>query len=377
MPVGIDANEMEFAFTEEQEAFRDNVKRFVEQKSTTEDVRRLMETDRGYDEATWSALSKELAVTGLIIPEEFGGSGFGATELGIVMEQFGRSLIGVPFFSSSVMAATALILIGTEADKNKWLPDIATGNTKATLCVSEESGSWSETDIRTKAVNREGGYLLTGKKCFVLDAHVSDLLIVASQLDQRVALFTIDPKDAQVQIQLEQSLDQTRKICSVRLTDTPAQTIGSDKSIDLEETYNRSIVALSHEMIGGAQKLLESAIKYTKLRVQFGRSIGSFQAIKHRLADLLLEVEMAKSACYHAAYIIDQRQNSSEAASHAKAQASEAYLNSAIQCIQLHGGVGFTWENDTHLWFKRAKSSEVFLGSPHEHRERMLRASGI
>ena len=368
---------MEFAFTEEQEAFRDNVKRFVEQKSTTEDVRRLMETDRGYDELTWSALSKELAVTGLIIPEEFGGSGFGATELGIVMEQFGRSLIGVPFFSSSVMAATALNLIGTEADKNKWLPDIATGNTKATLCVSEESGSWSETDIRTKAVKREGGYLLTGKKCFVLDAHVSDLLIVASQLDQRVALFTIDPKDAQVQIQLEQSLDQTRKICSVRLIDTPAQTLGSDKSIDLEETYNRSIVALSHEMIGGAQKLLESAIKYTKLRVQFGRSIGSFQAIKHRLADLLLEVEMAKSACYRAAYIIDQRENSSEAASHAKAQASEAYLNSAIQCIQLHGGVGFTWENDTHLWFKRAKSSEVFLGSPHEHRERMLRASGI
>ena len=166
---------MEFAFTEEQEAFRDNVKRFVEQKSTTEDVRRLMETDRGYDELTWDALSKELAVTGLIIPEEFGGSGFGATELGIVMEQFGRSLIGVPFLSSSVMAATALILNGTEADKNKWLPAIAAGNTKATLCVSEESGSWSETDIQTKAVNREGGYLLTGKKCFVLDAHVSDL----------------------------------------------------------------------------------------------------------------------------------------------------------------------------------------------------------
>ena len=161
------------------------------------------------------------------------------------------------------------------------------------------------------------------------------------------------------------------------MINAPAQILGSDTSVDLEETYNRSIVALSHEMIGGAQHLLDSAIEYTKLRVQFGRSIGSFQAIKHRLADLLLEVELAKSACYHAAYVIDQEQNSSEAASHAKAQASDAYLNSAIQCIQLHGGIGFTWENDTHLWFKRAKSSEVFLGPPHEHRERMLLASGI
>ena len=368
---------MEFAFTEEQEAFRDSVKRFVEEKSTTREVRRLMETDQGYDQETWDTLSKELAVTGIIIPEEFGGSGFGATELGIVMEQFGRSLIGVPFLSSSVMAASALILNGTENDKNEWLPAIAAGSTKVTLCVSEKSGSWDETDIQMTATNKDGRYSLNGEKCFVLDAHVSDLLIVAGQLDQNIALFTVDAKDERVQIKLEQGMDQTRKICSVTMTDAPAQILGSGKPAALEEIFNRSIVALSHEMIGGAQQLLDSAIEYTKLRVQFGRTISSFQAIKHRLADLLLEVELAKSACYHAAYAIDEQQNSSEAASHAKAQASEAYLNSAIQCIQLHGGVGFTWENDTHLWFKRAKSSEVFLGSPHEHRERMLQASGI
>ncbi len=368
---------MEFAFTEEQEAFRDSVKRFVEEKSTTREVRRLMETDQGYDQETWDTLSKELAVTGIIIPEEFGGSGFGATELGIVMEQFGRSLIGVPFLSSSVMAASALILNGTENDKNEWLPAIAAGSTKVTLCVSEKSGSWDETDIQMTATNKDNRYSLNGEKCFVLDAHVSDLLIVAGQLDQNIALFTVDAKDERVQIKLEQGMDQTRKICSVTMTDAPAQILGSGKPAALEEIFNRSIVALSHEMIGGAQQLLDSAIEYTKLRVQFGRTISSFQAIKHRLADLLLEVELAKSACYHAAYAIDEQQNSSEAASHAKAQASEAYLNSAIQCIQLHGGVGFTWENDTHLWFKRAKSSEVFLGSPHEHRERMLQASGI
>ena len=373
----IDNKDMEFAFTEEQEAFRDSVKRFAEEKSTSEDVRRLMETEEGYDESTWDILSTELAVTGLIIPEEFGGSGFGATELGIVMEQFGRSLICVPFFSSSVMAASALILNGSENDKNKWLPAIAAGGAKGTLCVSERSGSWDESAIQTTASKNGDQYLLNGEKHFVLDAHVSDFLIVASRLDNRTALFTLDPKDDRVQIKLERGMDQTRKICTVTMKDAPAQVLGADKPAALEEIFNRSIVALSHEMIGGAQQLLDSAIEYTKLRVQFGRSISSFQAIKHRLADLLLEVELAKSACYHAAYEIDKQQNSSEAASHAKAQASEAYLNSAIQCIQLHGGVGFTWENDTHLWFKRAKSSEVFLGSPHEHRERMLRASGI
>ena len=373
----IDNKDMEFAFTEEQEAFRDNVKRFAEEKSTSEDVRRLMETQEGYDESTWDILSRELAVTGLIIPEEFGGSGFGATELGIVMEQFGRSLICVPFFSSSVMAASALILNGSENSKNKWLPAIAAGGAKGTLCVSERSGSWDESAIQTTASKNGDQYLLNGEKHFVLDAHVSDFLIVASRLDNRTALFTLDPKDDRVQIKLEQGMDQTRKICTVTMKGAPAQILGPDKPAALEEIFDRSIVALSHEMIGGAQQLLDSAIEYTKLRVQFGRSISSFQAIKHRLADLLLEVELAKSACYHAAYEIDKQQNSSEAASHAKAQASEAYLNSAIQCIQLHGGVGFTWENDTHLWFKRAKSSEVFLGSPHEHRERMLRASGI
>ena len=186
---------MEFAFTEEQEAFRDSVKRFAEEKSTSEDVRRLMETEEGYDESTWDILSTELAVTGLIIPEEFGGSGFGATELGIVMEQFGRSLICVPFFSSSVMAASALILNGSENDKNKWLPAIAAGGAKGTLCVSERSGSWDESAIQTTASKNGDQYLLNGEKHFVLDAHVSDFLIVASRLDNRTALFTLDPKD--------------------------------------------------------------------------------------------------------------------------------------------------------------------------------------
>ena len=215
---------MEFAFTEEQEAFRDSVKRFAEEKSTSEDVRRLMETEEGYDESTWDILSTELAVTGLIIPEEFGGSGFGATELGIVMEQFGRLLICVPFFSSSVMAASALILNGSENDKiNGCLP--LRQAVQRALCVSERSGSWDESAIQTTASKNGDQYLLNGEKHFVLDAHVSDFLIVASRLDNRTALFTLDPKDDRVQIKLEQGMDQTRKICTVTMKVLPLKSL--------------------------------------------------------------------------------------------------------------------------------------------------------
>ena len=368
---------MEFAFTDDQEAFRDSVKRFVDEKSPTTEVRRLMAIEKGHDDNVWNTLSQELALTGLIIPEEFGGAGFGAAELGIVMEQFGRSLICTPYFSSSVMAASALLINGNQETLNALLPSIADGTKKMTLCVNEQSGLWDKKKIETKVIKNNGEYLVSGRKRFVVDAHVCDLLIVAGQSEGGLSLFVVDPAEDQVTVQLEQGIDETRKICTVDFNGAAAQPIGNGVEADLKGVLDFSCVALAHEMIGGAQKMLDSAIQYTKLRVQFGRSISSFQAIKHRLADLLLEVELAKSACYHAAYEIDHQQNCSEAASHAKAQASEAYLNTAIQCIQLHGGVGFTWENDTHLWFKRAKSSEVFLGSPHEHRERMLAASGI
>ena len=369
---------MEFAFTEDQEAFRDSVSRFVEQKSTTADVRRLMASDKGYDESVWQTLASDLALSGLIIPEEFGGSGFGARELGIVMEEFGRSLICVPYFASSVMAASAIMLHGSQHDKETWLPTIADGSKRATLCVSEGPGLWNENEIKANAVTNKKEYLLSGRKQYVVDAQTSDFLIVAAHSEDGLSYFTVDSEADSVEIQIEQSMDETRKIATIDFNASPGQVLGAAGKARLDPVLDFSSVALAHEMVGGAQKMLDSAISYTKLRVQFGRSISSFQAIKHRLSDLLLEVELAKSACYHAAYTLDNHQEGgSSSASHAKAQASEAFINSAIQCIQLHGGVGFTWENDTHLWFKRAKSSEVFLGAPHEHRERMLVANGL
>jgi alkylation response protein AidB-like acyl-CoA dehydrogenase len=368
---------MQFSFSDEQEQFRDVVRRFATDKSPTTAVRALMATERGYDPEVWQQLSQDLALPGLALPEVYGGSGFGAIEVGIVMEEFGRSLVCAPYFASAVLAARAIVLAADETQKQDLLPPIASGEVIATLAVAESKGAWDENDVELVAERTDGGYTLTGSKRFVLDGHVADQLIVAGRSHKGVSLFAVDPSDASVTVALVDTMDPTRKLTNVTLNGSPGLLLGTEGEAHLDETMQFAHAALANEMVGGAQQLLDTALEYTKLRVQFGRTVASFQAIKHRLADLLLEVELAKSAAYYAAEAIAENDDAAEAASLAKAQASEAYLAAAIQCIQLHGGIGFTWENDTHLWFKRAKSSEVFLGSPHEHRERMMQAMGV
>lgn len=368
---------MHFGFSEEQEQFRDVVRRFAQNKSPTNTVRELMATELGYDPQVWRQSSQELGLTGLTLPEEYGGSGFGAVELGIVMEEFGRALLCTPYFASTVLGAQAILLAASEEQRQELLPALASGDAITTLAIAEESGSWLEADVMLDAERTDGGFTLTGSKHFVLDGHIARSIVVAGRSVRGVSLFLVDPALASVDIKLVESMDPTRKLTSMVFNGTPALLLGTEGQSHLSAVIDHATIALANEMIGGAQHLLESAVAYTKLRVQFGRTIGSFQAIKHRLADLLLEVELAKSAAYHAAQCEAANEGVHEAASLAKAQASEAYLNAAIQCIQLHGGIGFTWENDTHMWFKRAKSSEVFLGTPQQHREITLQAMGV
>ena len=371
---------MQFGFSEEQAQFRDVVQRFVQDKSPITSVRELMATELGYDPAVWTQLSQALGLSGLTLPEEYGGGGFGAIELGIVMEEFGRGLMCAPYFASSVMAAHAILLTASEPQKQALLPSLASGESIATLAVAEATGSWLEADVAVQAQHTQAGFTLQGKKHFVLDAHVANHLIVAAKSSGGVSLFCVDPASDAVDVKLVDSMDPTRKIAMVDLNDAPGQLLGREGENHLVQILENACVALANEMIGGAQQLLASAVQYTKLRVQFGRTIGSFQAIKHRLADLLLDVELAKSAAYYAAQCLADEDVAADAKAEvahlAKAQASEVYLAAAVQAIQLHGGIGFTWENDTHLWFKRAKSSEVFLGSPQRHREQMLQAQG-
>jgi alkylation response protein AidB-like acyl-CoA dehydrogenase len=368
---------MAFSFTDDQEQFRDIVARFCRDKSPTTKVRELMATDTGYDSQVWQQLCQEVGLAGIHIAEDKGGAGFGPVELGIVMEEFGRSLLCTPYFGTAVLTATAIANVASQSQIDTWLPQLVDGSCIGALAISEMDGQFDTNKLQTKATAADDGFLLNGSKRFVVDGHIADLVIVAAQTDAGPALFAVKATASGLQRHLMASMDPTRKIAELSFSDTPAERLGNAAELDLTPVFNTALVALANEMVGGAQALLDSAIEYSKLRVQFGRTIGSFQAIKHRLADLLLEVELAKSAAYQAAQVMAAGEDATELASLAKATASEAYLQASIQCIQLHVGIGFTWENDTHLWFKRAKSSEVFLGTPNQHRERMLQAMGV
>jgi alkylation response protein AidB-like acyl-CoA dehydrogenase len=374
------AQRIQFAFTDEQEQFRAGVRRFLNDKSPTTETRRLMATAEGYDPAMWRQLSAELGLPGIHIPERYGGAGFGMVELGIVMEEFGRALACAPYFSTAVLAANAIMNAGTEAQKSSLLPDIARGSRLATLAITELNGEWDPRAIELVARPHADSYLLDGTKSYVVDGHIADLLIVAARLpgsagDEGLALFTLAANAGGVERRLLDSMDPTRKIARIDFHGARADLLGAlDRGANaLIRTLDQAAVALANEMIGGAQQLFDSALAYAKLRVQFGRAIGSFQAIKHKLADMLLDLELAKSAAYYAAQAtaVDDREWPA-LASLAKAAASETYLHIATECIQIHGGIGFTWDNDTHLWFKRAKSSEVFLGQPSYHRELLM-----
>jgi alkylation response protein AidB-like acyl-CoA dehydrogenase len=376
---------IQFAFTDEQEQFRSTLRRFLDDKSPTTEVRRLMATPEGYNAEVWRQLSEELALPGIHIPEQYGGAGFGMVELCIVMEELGRSLLCAPYFSSAVLAANAILNAGTEQQKSSFLPDIAAGKRLATLAITELNGSWDPKEIELIATPDADGYRLDGAKSYVVDGHVADLLVVAARVPKTtglegLGLFTLDAKAGGVERRLLESMDPTRKIARIDFRGAHANLLGNlnDGATAITRTLDQAAVALANEMAGGAQALFDSAIDYSKLRVQFGRTIGSFQAIKHKCADLLLDVELAKSAAYYAAQAAAVDDPDWPAfASLAKAAASDTYIRIAAECIQIHGGIGFTWDNDTHLWFKRAKSSEVFLGQPSYHRELLMQRWGV
>jgi len=379
------ARRIQFAFTDEQEQFRSAVRRFLYDKSPTTEVRRLMATAEGYDPAVWRQLSEDLALPGIHVPEQYGGAGFGMVELCIVTEELGRALLCAPYFSSAVLAANAILYAGTEAQKSALLPEIAKGARLATLAVTEPDGNWDPAGIKVVATPDSDGYRLDGVKSFVVDGHIAELLIVAARVPKTsglegLALFTLDANAGGVERRLLESMDPTRKIARIDFRGARANLLGKldDGATPILRTLDRAAIALANEMVGGAQIMLDSAVSYAKLRVQFGRTIGSFQAIKHKLADMLLDVELARSAAYYAAQASAADVHEWPAlASMAKAAASETYLHTAVECIQIHGGIGFTWDNDTHLWFKRAKSSEVFLGQPSYHRELLMQRWGV
>ncbi len=371
---------MNFAFTEEQEELRKTVKAFLDSKSPESAVRELMETEQGYDTAVWSQMAEQMGLQGLHIPEEYGGSGYSFIELGIVLEEMGRSLLCAPFFSTVVLAANTLLQSGDDGAKKDHLPGIASGETIATVAFTEPSGKWDESGITLEATAAGDGHTLSGTKSFVLDGHVANLIIVAARTGKGVSLFAVDGDASGLTRTPLSTMDQTRKQAKLEFADTPARLIGTDGAgwDVLSKVLDLVAVGLAAEQVGGAQKVLDMAVEYAKVRVQFGRPIGSFQAIKHKCADMLLEVESAKSAAYYGMWCASEMNDElPSVASLAKAYCSEAYFHAAAENIQIHGGIGFTWEHPAHLYFKRAKSSELLFGDPTYHRELLAQRIGI
>jgi len=376
---------MQFTFTDEQEELRKTMRRFLEEKSPVGEVRRLMETPEGYDEAVWKQMAQELGLQGLHIPESYGGQGFSFVELGIVLEEMGRALLCAPFFASVCLAANAILTAGTEAAKKELLPGIASGETIATLALAEPNGRWDATGIGATATKDGDGYRITGTKRFVLDGSTASLIVVAARLpgttgEDGIGLFVVRGDADGVQREALVPLDPTRKQAALTLNEAKATAIGSPGKDwpALQKTLDQISVCLSAEIVGGAQRCLDMAVQYAKDRVQFGRPIGQFQAIKHKCADMLLQIESGKTAAYYALWVAAKDDDElTTVAPLAKAFCSEAYFFAASENIQVHGGIGFTWEHDAHLYFKRAKSSELLFGDPVYHRDLLARRLGI
>jgi Acyl-CoA dehydrogenases len=376
---------LNFAFSEEQDQLRDAVRKFLEAKSPEAEVRRLMETTEGYDPAVWAQMANELGLQSLHIPEAYGGQGFSWVELGIVLEEQGRALLCAPYFSTVVLAANAILNAGTEDQKAALLPGIASGETIATLAFTEPNGKWDAAGITLEATPDGDGATLNGTKMFVLDGHIANLIVVAARAagttgEDGISFYTVDGDAAGLTRTALATMDQTRKQAKLEFSGVKATPLGTSGAgwAALSKTLDQASVGLCNEMVGGAQYVLDESVQYAKDRVQFGRPIGSFQAIKHKCADMLLETESAKSAAYYAAWsAAEDNDELPVVASLAKAYCSDAYFHSAAENIQIHGGIGFTWEHDAHLYFKRAKSSEILFGDATYHRELLAQRIGI
>ncbi len=379
---------MDFAFNEEQQELRATARSFLAEHAGPEPLRRAMESESGFDPSLWKQIGAELGWTSVHVPEAHGGLGLGYVELVALMEIMGEALLCAPFFSTVCLGANALLVAGSEAQRNEHLPGIAAGQTLATLAWTEGNGRPDATGIETLARTDGGDYVLRGRKRFVPDGHCADLLIVAarsegSRGEDGLSLFAVPADAPGLERRPLVTMDQTRRQAEVVLDDVrvpAAARLGEEGAgwAPLEKTLDLAAVALAAEQVGGAQRCLDLAVDYAKERVQFGRPIGSFQAIKHKCADMMVRVEAARSAAYYAGCIAAEDSDElPSVASLAKAYCSEAFFSCAAECLQIHGGVGFTWEYDAHLYLKRAKSSETLLGDPTYHRERIARMIGL
>ncbi len=375
---------MDFGFSEEQEMLRQSARAMLERECPPAHVRRMMEDERGYSPELWRRMA-ELGWLGLVLPADFGGAGLDYVDLAVLAEEMGRVLLPSPFIST-LMFADAIAGAGSAEQKRRLLPAIARGELVATAAYLESAAGWGEAAIAMSARRRGAGFVLDGEKLFVNDAHGAGYFLVAARTGGRgggVSLFAIEADRRGVAVKALRAMDQTRKLATVALRSVKVSAADLVGELNrgwavLARAIDRAKVALAAEMMGGAQKVLETAVAYSKVREQFGRPIGSFQAVQHKCANMMVDIEAARSAIYYAAWAVsNDAPDAHGAAAVAKAAASDAYSRIAADGIQVHGGIGFTWEHDMHLYFKRAKASEFTFGDASFNREIVAQEIGL
>jgi alkylation response protein AidB-like acyl-CoA dehydrogenase len=369
---------MNFSFTEDQVLLRQSVRAALDEQCTTAHVREMMDDPRGYGEALWGEMAK-LGWLGLPFPEQYGGAGLGLVELAIVLEEMGRVAYPGPFFSTVVLGGLALMLGGSDAQKEKWLSGIASGRARLTAALQEDSLDWDPASVGTTAAKGAGGYTLSGVKRFVPWAAAADAVLVPARGPEGLSLFIVDPRAPGVTLTPAKGMDLTTRWYAMKLD---GAAVGADAVVGapgaagplLESALRRAAVGAAAEMLGAARRCLDMSVEYAKVREQFGQLIGSFQAIRHKCAEMLMEVENSHSAVYYAAWALEAgAADAAVAASIAKSYVSDSARRVCGEAIQAHGGIGFTWEYDLHLYFKRAKSLEVMFGDAEYHRELIAR----
>lgn len=360
---------------DETRAMRDAVRGFMATHSSEPEVRRLADTAAGYECDTWLRASNELGLAGLCIPERYDGSGLPLEALDLVQREAGRALSSLPILSSAVLATRVLLACDDEWARAEWLPRLASGRYTAALAFLEPGHDWER---HTSNVTVHGDSArLTGTKTPVLDGGTADLLIVSASDQDGSSLYLVEADAAGLQRTPLATMDITRKQSRIEFNDVAARRLGAggNAAAVLTEAIDHARIALAAEQLGGAEFCVDLTVEYVRQRHQFGRAIGSFQAIKHRCADLLVELERARSAVHYAVTQVDEGGDLAEAAALAASCCGDVFTKVAAETIQLHGGIGVTWEHPAHLYFRRAHSDAALLGSPASHRARLLRAA--
>jgi alkylation response protein AidB-like acyl-CoA dehydrogenase len=367
-----------FSFSDDQILLRNSVRAALDEQCKPEHVRTMFDDPKGYSAELWGEMAK-LGWLGLPFPEEQGGAGLGFVELALVMEETGRVAYPGPFFATVVLGGLGIMLGGAPAQRDKWLSAIAAGKARATAALLEEHLDWDPASVTATAAKSGSGWMLSGLKRFVPWAHVADVALVPARSPEGLSLFLVDPKAAGVTLKPMVGIDLVSRWSEMRLDKVA---VGADAMLGqagtagplLESLLRRAAVMSSAEMLGAARRCLDMSVEYAKVREQFGQPIGSFQAIRHRCAEMLLEIENAHAAVYYAAWALTAgAEDAAIASSICKAYVSEAARKVCGDAIQVHGGIGFTWEYDLHLYMKRAKALEPLYGDAEYHRELIAR----